>query len=125
MLGCAAPDLLVERRDRSPCHYSILFSYARFLPPRSGLMNLAVGLWSLTNKRDHSTRTFAHRADLFLRRGATVEPRPAFLTPVERENHYPVAERRLRLLWVIATFNRLYPAAFNRRSATGGFLSTA
>src|SRR5262245_43433371 len=32
-----------QRRDRSPCHYSKLFTYARFLPPRSGLMNLAVG----------------------------------------------------------------------------------
>ena len=43
MLGCVAPDVLAERRDCSPCHYTKLFTYARFLPPRSGLMNLAVG----------------------------------------------------------------------------------
>src|SRR5262245_64747037 len=33
MLGCAAPDVLSERRDRSPCHDPKLFTYARFLPP--------------------------------------------------------------------------------------------
>jgi hypothetical protein len=43
MLGCVAPDVSAERQDRSPYYYPKLFTYARFLPPRSGLMNLAVG----------------------------------------------------------------------------------
>src|SRR5262245_8592739 len=87
MLGCAAPDVLAERRDRSPCHDPKLFTYARylppplrsvssasptlgfirlpyarFLPPRSGLMNLAVGF----NPR--------LRVKYFPRRVATIEP---------------------------------------------------
>jgi hypothetical protein len=39
------------------------------------------------------------------------ELRPGVLTLVKQANDYPVAERRLRLLW----------ATFNRRSATGDF----
>src|SRR5215813_10653007 len=48
--------------------------------------------------------------------------RPAFLTPVVRANDCPVAERRLRLLQRIDTFNHLFFASFNRRSATSGVL---
>jgi len=87
MLGCAAPNVLAERRDRSPCDYPKLFTNARFLPPhqrsvssalptlgifrltnarllppRSGLMNLAVGF----NPR--------LRVKYFPRRVATIEP---------------------------------------------------
>jgi len=55
MLGCAAPDVLAERRDCSPYHYTKLFTYARFLPPRSGLMNLAVGFNPRVGAIIHST----------------------------------------------------------------------
>src|SRR5215475_6369216 len=62
MLGCAAPDVLVERRDRSLCDYPKHFTSARFLPPRSGLMNIAEGF----NPR--------LRVKYFPRRVATIEP---------------------------------------------------
>src|SRR5215475_13015589 len=62
MLGCVAPDVLAAAAGSLTLSLPKLFTSARFLPPRSGLMNLAVGF----NPR--------LRVKYFPRRVATIEP---------------------------------------------------